>query len=97
MVNLFGDWTGDMLVILLALIVYFVMRVFILTEKKAVEKLFLVVAIVIFVISGWEVLGNIFGELYIGPQGSLYISLILFIGSIIFIINQIVELKSEKK
>jgi hypothetical protein len=97
MVNLFGDWTGDMIVILFAFAIFLIIRFFAVTDKKSVDRFILGFSLVVFVITGAELIGNILGELYIGPEGSLLISLILFAGSIVYILNQIVELKAQKK
>ncbi len=97
MVNLFGDWTSDMVVIVISVVIFYILRLFALNEKKSVDKFILGFSIIVFIISGSEVIGTIFGDSYIGPDGSLLISLILFAGSVVYIINEIIELKAQMK
>lgn len=97
MVNLFGDWWGDATVMFLVFIVFVIFWVFYFKDKESRNKAGLWVAVFIFAISGFEVLGRVFGDTFRGPPEGFLISTVVMFLALLGIIIGCVEVFSDKK
>lgn len=96
MANLFGDWWADAAVMFLVFIVFVIFWVFYLKEKESRNKAGLWVALIIFVISAFEVLGRVFGDTFSGPPEGFLISSVVMFLSLLGVIIGCVEVFSDK-
>jgi len=96
MVNLFGDWWGDAAVMFLVFVVFIIFWVFYIKDKESRNKVGLWVALIIFAISAFEVLGRVFGDTFVGPPEGFLISSVVMVLSLIGIIVAAVEVFSDK-
>lgn len=75
MVQLFGDWFGDIAAIFVAFVIYLYLRINT-KEKKTWNRLDLSFSVVIFVISAFEIIGAwIFENPFYGPSEGFIISM----------------------
>lgn len=97
MANLFGDWWGDAVAMFIIFAVYIVFWVFYIKGKESRNKIGLWVAVFIFAISAFSVLGEVFGDYpFSGPQGGFLISFVVMVLSLIGIIVGVLEVFSDE-
>jgi len=75
MVQLFGDWFGNIIAIFIAFVIYLYLRINT-KEKKTWNRLDFSFSLIIFLISGFEIIGAwVFENPYYGPSEGFIISM----------------------
>ncbi|MEI7961497.1 MAG: hypothetical protein WCI04_04125 [archaeon] len=98
MVNLFGDWWADATVMFIIFILFIFFWLFYVKDKESLNKMGTWVAVIIFVISAFEVLGRVFGDTnFSGPPEGFVISAFVMLFSGIGLLIGLTEIFSDKK
>jgi len=97
MVQLFGDWFGNIVVIFLCFVIYLFLRINT-KEKKSWNRLDLSFSVIIFLISAFEVIGSlVFENPYYGPQEGFIISIAIMLITAVTGTLTAIELRAAQK
>ncbi len=97
MVELFGDWFGNIVAIFIAFVIYLYLRINT-KEKKSWNRLDLSFSVVIFLITAFEIIGSIvFENPYYGPSEGFIISIAIMVITAITGTLSAIELRAAHK
>lgn len=97
MVQLFGDWFGNIVAIFIILVIYLFMRINT-KEKKSWDRLDFYFSLTIFLIVAFEVIGAlVFQNPYYGPREGFIISVLIMLVTLGTGTVSAIEIRAGKK
>lgn len=97
MVQIFGDWFGNMVAIFVIFVIYLFMRINT-KEKKTWDRLDFYFSLAIFLIVAFEVFGALFfGSPYYGPEEGFIISVLILLVTAVSGTVAGIEMRAGKK